>query len=260
MLTKSFALAAAITLAGTTVWAGCSGGSAVAPAVSNDAGDPNRGDGSNGQDDSGPGGRGDTPDSGDKKDSGDNNAPEVPIAYGTCPAFTKCGGEIVGSWKVSGGCLSSDTFAAAKDRCPGLTESDVVIKASGTVVATATTVERKTTVKLSAKVTLPKDGCGFLVPDCGLIGAGLKSGQLPGTPKFDDATCTDGGTECNCTVAATVTEDKLDTYTVADGVLTTANPTRTFDYCVQGNKTTYTETTPAQGNAFVLPIIVEITK
>ena len=44
------------------------------------------------------------------------------------------------------------------------------------------------------------------------------------------------------------------------GVLTTADPTRTFDYCVQGAKTTYSETTPTEEGTFVLPIIVELAK
>ena len=254
MLNRSFALAVMVTLAGAVCWAGCSGDDGATPGntADPDAGTPNGNDA--GADDSG----GNTPvDSGTPEDSGP--AATVDIAYGTCPAFTKCGGDIVGTWKVTGGCVGSDAFADAKAQCAGLQESDVVIKASGTVVATATKVQRTTTVTLSAKVAIPKT-CAQGITNCALIGAGLQSGALPGAPKFDTATCTEAGTSCNCTVAVTVDEKTDDSYTAAGGVVTTTNPTRTFDYCVDGNKTTYKETTPPAQGTFALPIIVELGK
>ena len=254
MLNRSFALAVMVTLAGAVCWAGCSGdaGSPPGAAIDPDAGGSNGSDA--GSEDSG----GDiVVDSSTPEDSGPPAT--VDITYGTCPAFTKCGGDIVGSWKVTGGCVSSDAFAEAKAQCDGLQESDVVIKASGTVVATATKIQRTTTLTLSAKVAVPK-ACAQGISNCALIGAGLQSGAVPGVPKFDTATCTDAGTSCNCTVATTFEEKSDDSYTTADDVVTTTNPTRTFDYCVAGNKTTYKETTaPAQGT-FALPVIVEIAK
>ena len=44
----------------------------------------------------------------------------MPLTYGTCAAFTPCGGDEKGSWKVSGGCLS-DSFLA------GVTEAGVCL-------------------------------------------------------------------------------------------------------------------------------------
>jgi len=253
MLNRSVALAVMVTLAGAVCWAGCSGdaGSAPGAVVDPDAGTPNGNDA--GAEDSG----GDPVDSGTPEDSGP--AATVDITYGTCPTFTKCGGDIVGSWKVTGGCVSSDVFAEAKAQCDGLQESDVVIKASGTVVATATKVQRTTTLTLSGKVAVPKS-CAQGVSNCAFIGAALQSGAIPGAPKFDTATCTDGGALCNCTVATTVDEKKDDAYTAADGVVTTTDPTRTYDYCVDGNKMTYKETTPPAQGAFALPVIVEVGK
>lgn len=254
MLSKSFSVAAVVGLTGSVVWIGCSSDDPAATNTTTDAGPETEKDSGSGEVDSG-GGQGEK-DSGAKEDSGSFEG--VDITYGKCPAFTKCGGDVTGSWKVSGGCVADDAFAEAKTKCPGLQESNVVIKANGTVVATATKITRKTNVQVSAKVTVPKS-CSP-VPDCGLIGAGLQTGALPGAPKFDKATCTDSGANCDCDVVGTVTEEADDDYTTADGVLTTADPARTFDYCVDGNKTTYKETTaPAQGT-FSLPIIVEITK
>jgi hypothetical protein len=250
MLKKCFSLAAVTALGGSIVWAGCSSEEPATIPPTNDAGDAGPTDAGTSAD---TGTQQPTGDAGDKKDSG--SPPGVDITYGSCSAFTKCGGDLVGSWKVSGGCISSTAFDSAKAKCDGLEESDVVIKASGTVVATATMIERKTSATLTAKVAIPKD-CSPL-PDCGLIAAGLQSGALPGAPTFDKATCKDSGTICNCDVEATLTEDASDAYTAKDGVVSTTNPDRTFDYCVQGTKLSYEETTKSKD--FQLPFTVELT-
>ncbi|MBX3209363.1 MAG: hypothetical protein KF764_30300 [Labilithrix sp.] len=251
MLSKSFSLAVVVVLSGSLVWVGCSSDDPPATESSADAGNSNVDAG--GGEDAG-------------RDPVDTGAPEVDvpppmvdITYGACAAFEKCGGDIAGSWKVSGGCVSSDAFADLKAQCAGFEESDVVIKAGGTVVATATNVKRKTSVKLTAKIALPKI-CAAPIENCAVIASGLKSGAVPGAPKFETATCTDAGTICNCDVAATIDETTDDSYTAADGVVTTTNPTRNFEYCVDGSKTTYTETTPPTAGAFSLPIVVEISK
>ncbi|MBX3263984.1 MAG: hypothetical protein KF782_30200 [Labilithrix sp.] len=251
MLKKSFSLAVVVALSGSLVWVGCSSDDSSATEPGADAGNTDTTDA--GAQDSG---GGDPVDTGAPED--ETPPPTVDVTYGTCPAFAKCGGDIAGSWKVSGGCVSSDAFAEAKAQCPAFQESDVVIKASGTVVATATNVKRKTSVSLTAKLAIPKS-C-TVVTDCGLIATGLKTGAVPGAPKFETANCTDAGAICNCDVAGTLDETTDDAYTSADGVVTTTDPTRTFEYCVDGDKTTYTETTAPSANSFSLPIFVEITK
>ncbi|MBX3211244.1 MAG: hypothetical protein KF850_04365 [Labilithrix sp.] len=253
MLRKSFSLATVVALSASLVWVGCSSDDPPGSAAPGDDAGNTDTDAATGVEDAGDSGPVDT-----GAPEADTPPPMVDVTYGTCPAFAKCGGDIAGSWKVSGGCVSSDAFAEAKQQCPAFQESDVVIKANGTVVATATNVVRKTTVKLTAKLAIPK-AC-TVVTDCGLIAAGLKTGAVPGAPKFETATCTEAGALCNCDVSGTLDETTDDTYTTADGVVTTTNPTRTFDYCVDGNKTTYVETTPPAPNAFALPIFIEISK
>ncbi len=252
MLTRSFSLAAVVGLAGSVVWIGCSSDDPPANNPSNvDAGGGNENDAGTGGTDSG----NEQPKDGGDKDAGFEG---VDITYGKCPDFTKCGGDVTGSWKVKGGCVPDDAFAELKETCQGLVESDVVIKANGTVVATATTIDRKTNIHVSAKLAIPKS-CSP-VPDCSLIASGLQSGFLPGAPKFEKATCTDSGTSCNCDVTGTFSEQANDEYTTANDVLTTKDPERTFDYCVKDSTLTYRETTePAQGQ-FTLPVIVDLSK
>jgi len=254
MLKKHFSLAAMVGLAGSVMWMGCSSDDppATTPGET-DAGTQTGTDAGNTETDSG--------NKQPEKDAGDKDASAfegVDITYGKCPDFAKCGGDVTGSWKVSGGCVSDDAFAEAKVKCPGLQESDVAIKASGTVVATATTIQRKTTAQITAKVSVPKS-CSP-IPDCSLIAGGLQSGAVPGAPKFEKATCADSGANCDCDVVATVTEDTDDEYTTSGNVLTTKDPARTFDYCAKADTVTYTETTPPVKDVFTLPFVVELTK
>ena len=95
----------------------------------------------------------------DSSTDGSNGGPFVDIAYGAanCPAFTPCGGDPIGSWKVSGGCVTEAVLADAKKQCAGLVESDVKFRARGTVVTTATNVTRNTDVEYTAKLAVPPE-------------------------------------------------------------------------------------------------------
>lgn len=237
------ALGVAITVAG-VVWLGCSSDEPSAATSATDAGADSGGStdaGSSPTADSG----GNTTDSGVK--------PTTTITYGQCAAFTKCGGDVVGSWKVTGGCLSQDQFADAKAQCQGLQESNVVIKADGTVTVTATRVMRNTVVNVTGKVLVPKS-CAPL-PSCAVIAGALQVGF--NNLKFDTATCTESGDSCDCAVERTLTENTDDAYTTDNGTLTTENPTRTFDYCVTADKNVFQETT---AGASSFQMFIEITK
>ena len=247
MLKKCFSVGGFVALASVvTVWAGCSSDATPASTANNDAGtDSTLDSGSNGT---------------NTVDSGSNNglAGGVNITYGACATFAKCGGNVVGDWKVTGGCLSPDTFTDAKAQCPGLQESNVVIQASGTLDFTATNVTRDTTIALTGSVFIPLGGTCPATTNysCGILGIGLTSKDLaPGGLYFDSATCTDATTPskgCNCNVAKKITDASTQTYvTTTDGTLTTTSSStppasQTFDYCINGTTDTYFETTQGQ--------------
>jgi hypothetical protein len=176
-----------------------------------------------------------------------NTVPGVTIPYGKCEAFTKCDGPIVGSWKVTGGCLSDNTFDQFRTFCQDLKEHDVVIKADGTVEATSDMVTQKTSIFLSAQIDVPKE-CAKKVPfsdgSCNSI-PGLLTSGITGGSSFDHATCEDAGDLCKCAGDVKVVEKGIPTPYTTDGtgVLTTQNPTRNFEYCPSGDMITYRETT-----------------
>lgn len=246
-----FSRAALAVLGASVAWVGCSGSNATTAPPSDDGGTTvEAGGGADVDGDSG------------SLDGRDATTDDVPITYGECSEFSKCGGDIRGEWTVSGGCVRQDAFDAAKAGCPGFTESDVSIFANGTLVATSTVVERTLTVKFSATFLIPTSCAPIPVNDCSLIAAALQAGAtgVPGVPKFDSATCVGVNDACDCDVSVSITEQRSDTYTATDGVITTEDPTRTFEYCAEEGRTTYLETTPPDTNAFQFPVIVEMTK
>lgn len=185
-----------------------------------------------------------TPDTSTKPDAA-ITGPYLDFQFGNCPAFTACGGDPTGLWKVTGGCVDDTIFAGAKMQCPGLTVTNPVFQARGTVLADATTITRKTDVKFTATFAVPKAckdgiGAGTTCADVGtaiMLGAGLMM-----------ATCTDavgGAGDCTCEVGDTTLDNTTDMYTTAGNVLTTGTGTaaRTFDYCVMGSEIKYKETT-----------------
>lgn len=193
-------------------------------------------------------------------DSASPLGPFVDIPYGaaSCPAFTPCGGDPKGSWKVTGGCVTEAVLAEAKAKCAGLVESDVKFRARGTVVTDAVKVTRDTEVEYTAKLAIPPECKPTQAPlnTCAAVGSGLVF-----YAGLDTATCTDdaatGG--CNCDVADSFSDASSDTYTTSTSTLTTGsgNTERTFDYCVNGAGTelAYQETT-----AQAIPALFVLTK
>ncbi len=228
MLKKCFSLASAVSLGGILVWSaattGCSSDDpVVAPDASNGTGDGGTVTGEGGSSSG-------SPDSGKIDPS---TVPGVSITFGKCAAFTKCAGALEGTYKITGGCLPDTTFDSYKASCAGLTTTDVVIKADGTVTATPTTINRKTSIFVGASFVLPKDNCGALAiigNDCSKLPPLLQSGVAG--PKLDSATCVDAGPTCNCTIATTTTEPGAD-----DPYTTDATGTLTYQETTENNPT-----------------------
>jgi hypothetical protein len=168
------------------------------------------------------------------------SGPLVDLQYGNCTGFSACGGDPIGTWKITGGCVDDTVFDSATSQCPGLTSSTVVFQARGTIVADATTITRTTEVKLTATFAVPQvckesNPLGTKCPDLETalkVGAGL-----------DTATCKDAaaGGGCDCDVGQTTNEATADAYTTSGNTLTSA--ARTFDYCVAESELKFKETT-----------------
>lgn len=180
--------------------------------------------------------------------------PFIDLQYQACTPLAACGGDVTGLWRLTSGCVDQGAFDAAKAQCPGIVESNVKFQARGVVFADAAKITRKTEVKFTASLAVPKS-CKDANP---LAGGVPTCKDLEAAIKFTGiatATCTDvvADGSCTCDVADQTTDNTTDAYTTAGNTLTSG--ARTFDYCVAGSEIKYKETT-----AKAVPAIFTLTK
>jgi len=155
----------------------------------------------------------------------------------SCPTFTPCGGNEIGTWYVTDVCveesvLFEDLFTA----CSTAVIDDIPeAPASGVVTFTGTTVDRYAVAAITADILIP-NSCAFC--QCTTFEALLDKAGLDATC---DTTC-NGSQECACTIHANLLIDETGTYTAASNTITIGNG-QTFDYCVNGNQFQYVDTT-----------------
>jgi hypothetical protein len=154
-----------------------------------------------------------------------------------CGRTPPCGGDLVGSWTITSGCVDPSVAVAGIENvlggsCPGLTIDSVSTVQSGTFTFAADlTFTASASVGGTITATLPPSCLGGLT--CAQVGTdflirGLSEGGCTGT------------SSCTCPIprASSLTIDGGGTYSVADSMLTLVTPAGTgiFEqYCVTGS-------------------------
>ena len=197
--------------------------------------------------DSGP--RADTPilppvDAGDPfGDAGALGPPEwVPIdvlTMGTCTAFTPCGGDVVGTWDVTGACVEVPIPAALFD-CPGATAVGTGM-ARGRVTFNGTTAVRTSQSVVSVEVFVPTLCAGF-IGGC----SGLETMLQASVP---DSACVTETAGCRCAARQYFEIDDADGYTIVGNEIVSATLGKRWAYCITGGTLLYEDTTPPGGPA-----------
>jgi hypothetical protein len=174
--------------------------------------------------------------------TGESATDDVALSDAALCALSPCGGDVVGTWAISGGCVVS---TAQISSCPTATVS-MTIHPSGTVTFSADgTVSVNTMLGVEELITVP--------PTC-LGGADCASMQasLLGQPGVTSASCTgSAGTACVChEVFAPGANTKSDTYALS-GTSITSPSGSPEPYCVQGNTLRWQDKN-AFGTTFVI--------
>jgi hypothetical protein len=163
---------------------------------------------------------------------------------GTCANAAACGGDIVGSWKITSSCISFDASSMVPNMgCPGLTSraSGFQVTGSGTYAADMT-YTGTTTLTGNVVVTVPAS-CLMqqgITLTCAQLQQALQADM--DTTEFSSVTCAGSG-GCSCTmVMVPQTSSGSGTYTTTGaGLLTemeTGGDTSQSDYCVKGTTLT----------------------
>lgn len=246
---SKLALLCVTVLASATWWAGCGGSSDGSDTADSGTGAETGGKSEAGNDSGG------TDAAADAKLDTTVSGPFIDLTYGTCPALAKCDSSVVGTWKVTGGCVSDTAFDTLKTQamCPALAVSEVKFQARGVVAANALSIANALEIKFEAKAFIPMSctrglPCNQIGPALAAAGMGIKTAAC-----VDSAGAAPG---CDCAVTGeSKTTQAADTYKTSAGVLTTGSG-RTYDYCATGAELKYTET----NNSTQLPATLTLTK
>jgi hypothetical protein len=147
-----------------------------------------------------------------------------------CVSVPACGGDIVGTWKVTGSCLNATKDLSSV--CAGAS-ADVTYMFAGTVTYKA---DQTYSSALTATVTVHEHYPSGCMP-FGLTCAQLGQEAADASPVVVSASCsTDALGRCNCDSVTTPTVTNTPgTYSISGDTLTTAQgSTTSTPYCVQG--------------------------
>jgi hypothetical protein len=176
--------------------------------------------------------KGDAAPKGDAAHGDDGPAKAGPVAItisASCPAFTPCGGDVVGTWAAAAGCVD-DPLATSKSLCPALVVNSETASVEGAVTFTSDFVTRGYTVHYAMDVTIPAS-C-LTIATCAQIQTAYQA-YLP------DTSCADapaGACHCQATFATDAAQASM--YSTSDDEVVTTSGDR-YAYCVSGNTLQY---------------------
>lgn len=164
---------------------------------------------------------------------------EKPTAQ--CPAFETCGGDVSGTWSISGSCVEGNLRAAANLRpelpvaCQGMYK-DVSGEMSGSVKFDDGTAAVDTTLTITSQISFDA-GCAAALgvakldsASCEDFGSALSAKQL-----HDGAECEFSGDRCRCVAHDVRTESGTRTYQVANSRITYSGSDDYLDFCIKSD-------------------------
>ncbi len=203
--------------------------------------------------DGGSPGDGGAPDGGDPSDGGDPfgdagdpfgdggalGTPEwVELTVGppgTCDALVPCGGDVRGTWDVSGGCFEIDVDGALSE-CPGAMATRYEGQGRGRVVFDETVAHRVAQSRVEIDVFFPAICATYY--SCDMLETALAAAA-------GDATCTtETSGACRCTARHRTEIDDTDFYTVEGDEIVSTTSGKRWAFCIEGDALRYEDTSP----------------
>ena len=153
---------------------------------------------------------------------------------GTCAPVAACGGPVLGTWDVSGGCIEVP-LPSQFMLCPGARVSRSAGRARGRVIFAPTIAYRASQWEVEAELFVPQT-CATIVGGCSAIEGLVR-------PGFPDSRCvSEGAGNCRCAVRQSGTINDGDAYTTTSTQIVSTLSGRRWDYCVTGERIRYNDT------------------
>jgi hypothetical protein len=159
---------------------------------------------------------------------------------GHCPGFQQCGGNIEGSWAISGSCVEGALTEAANINpklplaCQGMYQA-VAGTMSGTVTfnAGAAAIDTKMTItcqiSADAACAATQGIASIDASNCVALGPALVFNQF-----HQSVTCTFADNRCKCWATDVFVTQESRTYTVAGASISYTGSDYPLDFCVDG--------------------------
>lgn len=161
---------------------------------------------------------------------------EVRTDGSACAALTPCGGDVLGTWDVTGGCFELDVESTLST-CPGAAITRRSGTARGRVTFDGTRAVRQAQAIVEVEASIPAL-CATVAGGCAALQT-LVQRQVP------DAACVDaaaGG--CLCQVRQGFEIDDSDLYTTTANQIVSSTTGHRWAYCVDGDSLRYEDVTP----------------
>jgi len=168
----------------------------------------------------------------------------------SCPPLAPCGGAVMGTWDVAGGCFDLP-IPADLMRCPGARVTRASGRARGRVTFGPIIADRAAQWELEAELAVPAV-CAAFVGGCAGLQAAIRGA-------FPDSACAAEGAvgDCRCAVRQTGALRDGDGYTTRDNQIVSATAGRRWNYCVAGDRLRYRDVSAAEPRE---PGTIELTR
>jgi len=151
-----------------------------------------------------------------------------------CAPLVPCGGDVTGTWDVSGGCFEVPLGDVM--RCPGATATGSG-RSRGRVTFNGTIAHRVAQSEVDVQVTIPRV-CAMFAGGCTAIQTMIRM-QTP-----DAACATETDMSCLCQVRVMNVIDDTDGYTTSGDEIIGTTSGKHWAYCVSGGMLEYQDTSP----------------
>jgi hypothetical protein len=153
-----------------------------------------------------------------------------------CTPLEACGGDVAGTWDVTGGCFELP-IEGELSRCPGAAITRRDGRARGRVTFDGAFGRRVAQSEVLVEITVPAV-CAAVV-SCATIESTLRSGGAP-----DSACVTEASGACRCAARQVAAIDDADAYRIEGNQIVSATLGRRWDYCIDGASLRYQDVTP----------------
>lgn len=159
-----------------------------------------------------------------------------------CAPLVPCGGDVVGTWDVTGGCFELPDIESMLSLCPGAAVTTRTARARGRVTFDATTAHRLAQSEVEIEVFVPALCAGFL--------GGCDGIETQVQMRVPDSACVASGTgDCTCAARQINVIDDADLYTIEGDEIVSTTSGKRWAYCISSaaepRSLSYEDTSPS---------------